>query len=1610
MADDAETKNIARLDFDVKNAINNLDIIDKKLKSIAESSNLYAKQIGKNIGSSFDFSKVLNVDSFSKQLSQVTNITEAKAKNLVYNIMKNEQDITAKAKIEQEKRQTAIVQSNVKQLQSEATTADKIKVIVAEKEAYKEKKAYASALKQEEYNNRVEKSTKTLYDRILNYANTYLIYQGFNMLKRGISEVVDEMVNLESSMVQIDRVLNESSLNIDDYRDKLMQTAYDYANSMENVSDIALRLAQAGFDSNETLKLTEKTLLALNTAELNATQATDDMVAVMAQWGYMTGDANKEAEQYGAIIDKINKVADNFPTTSADIMNALKKVSSAFNLAGADIDETIATIVAAEKASQRGGKVIGTALSNIVQQIKAEGKLDLAEQLGLNFFKDDAKTEFKPIMEIFQEMSNRMSALKSQGKESSVEMQKLLELFTVFRRNIGASLLGQMEGGEKSTYMQVYETSLNSIGYSLQENAKYMATAKAAQEQFNVSVLDLKTQVWDNGVEDVYKSMLIFGKELVDNIGLLVDKFGGIPVVVGTVTLAFSLLNKNMRVAKLDMKDMTIQLDGYVAKFKEFVEKTYRKRELPKAIQETATISNVSFGSMIASITAYDAATMRATMKTIALKAATIGLNLAATAAATAGMMLLVSIVQELINKEAAAIQLQESSIQSTEKQISKREEEITNLQELIKSYDKLAEKKQRTPDETMQLYEIQVKIKDILGEQADTIDLINGKYEKQKQKISEITQKEQEKLLNDKKKLMEQKEYAGVNVALPSFVQSQFGDKNYEKNIKEYGGTGLYNGSLKETLENSTIEEAIELFTKWEENLRSVQGESQELANTYNWVNETLNKLNETVKDGDAATEDYYKTLASVEIEKLFPEGSIKNAEHYNSVLKSLKDIAKDTTGDMKIYQEALVELFIGKFPQFAQETQNVAEQVKGVAEANDYVVSKLEGLSQQYSILERTQNELNQTGSVTISTFKNLVDNNLLDYLNVVNGQLVVNTDSMAAMAEETKVSAIESLKAAASEDIHKLALGKEADMSVTAKNAIANFGNSASTAGGKAKTAAAAILGLASALAQVAAANKDLAGENNVSDFSAKAAAISGAYQSAARKISSISISSAGGSSRSSGGGSRSGSSGRSGSRSTSSYDKAEQKKKERQEKEQEKQNKAYEKRLNKFTQTLEKMENKEEEWVKKQKELGLLSNSDMLYVTKNRIQEYQKYLDKIKKATWLNKEDRKKMIQEYTQKLKDAELDYFNYLKGKLDDQIKAIEDARDKRVEVLEKQTNKEKELIEKAANARIEALKKVSDARDRDREKEDYQRNRKEILDEIKYWQQRTGREAVENLAEARKKLEELDRNWKEKTEDWNTDDLIKSIEDERDARTQALDARLEDEKREIENNAQMEINALQKVYDAKVKAFSNSNKIIYDNSVISAKNLYKAYKTNFVNPLSSELKKINKNVKISKGELGGVYTAKKGDTLESIAKSIAKKTGKKTSTIIKKIKEANKSLKNTKKTKKIKKGTKINIPKFHEGGIVGGNKEAYALLKPNEVVLRPEWAASLNRMMKYFDNNINNQRNPINTGNNIQIEGNLVNIQANVRNQSDIDAIGKKVEKILKDKFNIRK
>ena len=172
MAGDAEKKNISRLDFNISDAINSLEKIDQKLKTISESSEAYAKKIGTNLGNAINSGSIIDTSNINKNLNQVSNLSKSKADQLSAQLIK----IKSKE------------QSDINE-------------IVAKGEQNRQTAAYKSALKQEEYNKRVENSTKSLYDRITEYARTYVIYQGFNQLRQAATELVEEMKNVEYRMM-----------------------------------------------------------------------------------------------------------------------------------------------------------------------------------------------------------------------------------------------------------------------------------------------------------------------------------------------------------------------------------------------------------------------------------------------------------------------------------------------------------------------------------------------------------------------------------------------------------------------------------------------------------------------------------------------------------------------------------------------------------------------------------------------------------------------------------------------------------------------------------------------------------------------------------------------------------------------------------------------------------------------------------------------------------------------------------------------------------------------------------------------------------------------------------------------------------------------------------------------------------------------------------------------------------------------------------------------------------------------------------------------------------------------------------------------------------------
>lgn len=169
---------------------------------------------------------------------------------------------------------------------------------------------------------------------------------------RAAQEAIQTISEVEMGVTQIARVMEDSTFVFKDYRDQLLQLGIEYGQTFETVQDIALRWAQAGYNVKDSLELTRTSLLALNTAELDATKATESMVGIMAQWGLT-------AKDLPLVLDKINKTADDYTVTSQDLVDGLLRSSSAAKIMGLSIDQTIALLTVMREASGRTGREVG---------------------------------------------------------------------------------------------------------------------------------------------------------------------------------------------------------------------------------------------------------------------------------------------------------------------------------------------------------------------------------------------------------------------------------------------------------------------------------------------------------------------------------------------------------------------------------------------------------------------------------------------------------------------------------------------------------------------------------------------------------------------------------------------------------------------------------------------------------------------------------------------------------------------------------------------------------------------------------------------------------------------------------------------------------------------------------------------------------------------------------------------------------------------------------------------------------------------------------------------------------------------------------------------------
>lgn len=386
-----------------------------------------------------------------------------------------------------------------------------------------------------------------LLNRIADKAKWLIAYKMIMLVRQAFMGIVDTIKETETAVVELQRVMNDYSMSQKEVSDELYKIAYDYGQSVENVQETAVKFAQTGLGFDDVIEATRVTMLALNSAELETSTATEGLIAVMNQFNYTANDLEE-------IIDKINITSDKFPITSEKIVAALQRAGSTAYAYGMTLEQTIAVITALGSATGRTGETIGTALNSLITFSMKAGNLKKFEEfLGLSTGAlqgqnplaiwtaladaiDDGGEALGSMMaasEEFQELFSEEMAdalgLQEEYNNTLAAGQDIYSAVGTYRQNYFIALLNNIDKA-----IEAMQNMDGVFGYTEEKNEKAMETLAKKWEQLVVSAKDLAVAFGEAGFLDFLKLVT----EGVTGTLKLTKALGGLRTVFGLLAAA----------------------------------------------------------------------------------------------------------------------------------------------------------------------------------------------------------------------------------------------------------------------------------------------------------------------------------------------------------------------------------------------------------------------------------------------------------------------------------------------------------------------------------------------------------------------------------------------------------------------------------------------------------------------------------------------------------------------------------------------------------------------------------------------------------------------------------------------------------------------------------------------------------------------------------------------------------------------------------------------------------------------------------------------------------------------------------------------------------------
>lgn len=351
-----------------------------------------------------------------------------------------------------------------------------------------------------------------------------------------ISEAYRFAQDLDKSLTDIRIVTGLSAEYMEDFAKQAQKAAKALSTTTNEYAKASLIYFQQGLSEAEVQERTELTIRMANITGQSVQEVSDQLTAV---WNNFD-DGTKTLEHY---VDVMVDLGAATASSSEEISQGLNKFAAVAETVGLSYEYAAAALATVTAETRQSADVVGTAFKTLFARIQ---DLELGETLddgttlgqysqalaavGINI--KDVNGEVKDMNLILDEMGSKWNNLTKDQQIALAQSVAGVRQYT--------QLIALMDNW--STFQDNLNTAMTSQGASQEQAEIYAESWEAARDRVTASLEQIYMQLLD---DDAFKSILNFFADLIENIGRVVDSFGGLKGVIMLISTALLNLSKN---------------------------------------------------------------------------------------------------------------------------------------------------------------------------------------------------------------------------------------------------------------------------------------------------------------------------------------------------------------------------------------------------------------------------------------------------------------------------------------------------------------------------------------------------------------------------------------------------------------------------------------------------------------------------------------------------------------------------------------------------------------------------------------------------------------------------------------------------------------------------------------------------------------------------------------------------------------------------------------------------------------------------------------------------------------------------------------------------------